>query len=507
MVDFEDGFGNSVTKTPTLWVKSDLLGNKVSWTGTGFSYDNAGWISTGLATAITFSDASGNVLYTVTLTTPWNFAGHTHPIIDDILANNDTITGAGGNDVLAGGVGKDKMIGGAGDDYYLVDSSGDVIIEGLRQGDDWVMSNVTYTLPANTESLLLGDANPINGYGNALDNTLSGNSGANVLTGYAGKDYLDGNLGKDTLIGGLGNDIYSVDNIGDKIIENLNQGYDSVSSNVSYVLPAHVEQLQLNGKTAINGTGNAIDNILSGNEGNNKLNGEAGNDYLFADAGIDTLIGGLGDDSYDVSKPGSTIIELSNQGTDTVWSTLSYTLPAHVEQLGLYGTSVINGTGNNLNNKINGNETINVLQGKAGNDFLKGFGGADVIQADAGNDTLDGGNGKDILTGGTGKDVFQLTTQESVDTIADFLIQDDTLQLENSVFTRLTATGQLTTSMFRSGAGVTTAADTNDYVIYNNTSGKLYYDADANGASVPVQIALIGTTTHAALNVADFVVI
>lgn len=128
-----------------------------------------------------------------------------------------------------------------------------------------------------------------------------------------------------------------------------------------------------------------------------------------------------------------------------------------------------------------------------------------------GNDTLIGGLGNDTLTGGTGADYFVFNTTPNgilnKDTITDFNVVDDTIRLENSIFTKLVTTGTLNSSMFRSGAGITTAGDSNDYIIYNTTSGVLYYDADANGAAAAVQIALIGTSTHAALTNADFVVI
>jgi Ca2+-binding RTX toxin-like protein len=180
IIDFETGFTNPIVKTSISWVKTDFSGNKVSWTGTGFLYDSAGWVTAGSAAAIKFSDSIGNTLYTITLSTPWNFAGHHKPTIDDILAGNDTITGAAGNDTLSGGAGIDKMTGGGGDDFYIVDSINDIVVEAIGQGKDTIGSNVTYTLPANVESLYLDGSNAINGSGNILDNTLSGNGAANI---------------------------------------------------------------------------------------------------------------------------------------------------------------------------------------------------------------------------------------------------------------------------------------------------------------------------------------
>ena len=141
--------------------------------------------------------------------------------------------------------------------------------------------------------------------------------------------------------------------------------------------------------------------------------------------------------------------------------------------------------------------------GLAGNDWLTG---------DAGNDTLIGGNGNDILYGGAGSDrfVFNVTPSASgnLDTIADFQSGADKIQLSRAVFTALGASAtNLTASQFWSGAGVVKGHDADDRVVYNTTTGALYYDADGSGAGGAVQIALIGTTTHANLLFSDFQII
>ena len=105
------------------------------------------------------------------------------------------------------------------------------------------------------------------------------------------------------------------------------------------------------------------------------------------------------------------------------------------------------------------------------------------------------------MTGGDGQDIFQLINR-SKDTITDFSVLDDTIQLENSVFTKLTATGVLNADNFKIG---TAAVDANDYVIYNSDTGALFYDANGSGAGGATQIALLGTGL--ALTNTDFVVI
>jgi len=158
-------------------------------------------------------------------------------------AGNDTLNGGGGNDLinggsgmdtLNGGTGADTLIGGLGNDTYLIDNTGDGVIEFLDEGTDTVKSYIPYTLGANLENLTLMGTSAINGAGNSLNNTLSGNSAANVLAGGLGNDTLNGGAEADTLIGGLGNDTYVIDNIGDVITEALNEGTDTVQSSITY---------------------------------------------------------------------------------------------------------------------------------------------------------------------------------------------------------------------------------------------------------------------------------
>jgi Ca2+-binding RTX toxin-like protein len=208
------------------------------------------------------------------------------------------LVGNSANNVLNGGTGVDTMVGGAGDDTYVVDNTGDVITENANEGVDLVQSSVTYTLGANVENLTLTGTVAINGTGNTLDNVLTGNSGVNVLTGGAGNDTLDGGAGADRMLGGIGNDTYVVDNTGDVVTENANEGVDLVRSSVTYTLAANVENLTLTGATAINGTGNTLNNALVGNSANNILTGGAGNDTLNGGAGSDTLTGGIGADLF-----------------------------------------------------------------------------------------------------------------------------------------------------------------------------------------------------------------
>ncbi|BAU42034.1 calcium-binding protein [Leptolyngbya sp. O-77] len=328
------------------------------------------------------------------------------------LGGNDLLIGNATNNYIDGGTGNDTMRGGAGNDTYIVNSPSDIVVELPNQGIDEVRSFITYTLPANVENLtLLGTAN-INGTGNGLNNVITGNTGNNFLFGLAGNDslsggdgndYLDGGIGNDNMNGGIGNDTYIVDSLGDVAAE-VAGGIDLVIASVSHTLSTNLENLTLTGAANINGTGNAKDNIITGNSGNNFLfglagndtiNGGAGNDYLDGGVGIDTMRGGTGNDTYIVDSASDAVVELVGQGIDEIRSFVSYTLPANVENLTLLGSANINGTGNGLNNVINGNIGNNFLFGLAGNDNLNGGDGNDYLHGGAGNDNMNGGLGDD----------------------------------------------------------------------------------------------------------------
>ncbi len=216
--------------------------------------------------------------------------------------------------------------------------------------------------------------------------------------------------------------------------------------------------------------GSAFNDNLTGNDASNVLVGNAGNDTLAGWSGADTMLGGAGNDTYLVENAGDVVFEKANEGTDTVSSRLTVNLTANVENLILTGTAAVNGTGNTLNNAITGNNAANQLNGGGGND------------------TLDGGKGANRMTGGAGNDIFKFTTNGHVDTITDYAVANDTIQLDNAVFAALGPVGTLPAAQFRVG---TKALDANDHIIYNNTTGALLYDADGNGAASAQQIATL----------------
>lgn len=307
---------------------------------------------------------------------------------------NNVLTGNSSVNVLNGGAGKDTMVGGAGNDTYMVDNTDDIVVElsALATEVDTVLASASYALSANVEKLLLTGTAAINGTGNALANTLTGNSAANVLSGGDGADMLNGGAGADTLFGGVGDDRYWVDNSLDVVTEAAGSGVDQVCSSVSFTLSANLERLVLAGTQALNGSGNALDNVLSGNASTNILSGGQGNDQLYGfdgadilngNAGADTLNGGRGNDQYFVDDLGDIVQEVAGFGRDSVSASVSYTLTANVENLLLTGTAA-NGAGNSLDNFITGNAVANILSGAVG---------ADTLVGGAGNDRYDFGRG------------------------------------------------------------------------------------------------------------------
>jgi Ca2+-binding RTX toxin-like protein len=331
------------------------------------------------ATGAGFDRVQSSISYALTLNVEnLTLTGSALNGIGNALANS--ITGNSANNILNGGGGADTLIGGLGNDLYVVDNIGDVVVEGAAAGTDTIQSSVTYLLGANVENLALSGTADIDAIGNSLANTLTGNSGNNILNGGGGAD---------TMIGGLGDDLYVVDNVGDVVTENANVGIDTVQTALTYTLSANVENLKQTGSAAINGIGNTLANTLTGNSGNNVLNGGGG---------ADTLIGGLGDDLYVIDNIGDVITEAASAGTDSVQSSVSYTLGANLENLTLTGTATLSATGNTLANVLTGNSANNTLTGDLGNDTLNGGAGADTLVGGQGGDTYIVDNIGDVIT-------------------------------------------------------------------------------------------------------------
>lgn len=349
-------------------------------------------------------------------------------------AISEYLWGEDGNDTLDGREGADVMVGGRGDDTYVADAF-DTLLERAGEGTDTVRTALTWTLGDTFENLTLTGNDSVNGVGNSSNNVLIGNAAANVLEGGAGNDTLDGGAGADKLVGGIGDDTYMVDNAGDVVVENVNEGMDTVNASISYTLSDTLENLTLTGNAAISGTGNARDNVLIGNSASNFLAGGLGNDtYVFGrgygqdtvydydttTGNVDTvqIAGGVSVNDLIVTSNGNDL-SLSIAGTnDRItlqnWRSNNF---CRVEQV-----RFIDGTVWSADFLL-----AQSMIGSAGNDMLIGDSNANVLNGMAGNDYLQGGLGNDTYVFGRG---FGLDSAYDYDNTAG---NKDTVQLAAGV--------------------------------------------------------------------------
>ena len=372
----------------------------------------------------------------LTLTGSANINGDGNDLDNLIIGNagKNILTGYFGADTLDGGAGADTLVGGDGEDTYVVDNTGDVIIEDGFFGMDTVRSSIAFDLGAheNIENLTLTGSAAIKATGDEFNNRLTGNSGANSLIGNAGEDILDGGAGADYMEGGDDDDGYFVDNVGDKVVEtDPDGGSDWVESSIGFTLGTNVEDLELTGNGAINGTGNALANSLTGNAGANVLDGKDGDDELDGGFGNDILIGGIGNDELDggigsdlylIATPeehgeSETIDDSGLLGTDEIRFTSATAGAELTLRANIYGIErVVIGTGTAAAAVLTGTTRLDIdasqvgaglsILGNAGINVLTGTGFADSLSGGAGNDTLIGGNGNDTLDGGAGTDSY-----------------------------------------------------------------------------------------------------
>ena len=444
------------------------------------------------------------------------------------LAGNDTLRGLAGNDTLDGGAGDDLLDGGRGSDLYLIADAADHVLAEFADSGSSGVDEVRFTAARGLLTLFAGDTGielVVIGTGSgktavktgtaslevnaaAAPNGLAivGNAGANKLTGTAFDDRLDGGAGADRLEGGDGNDTYVVDNIRDKVIErSAVGGTDTVEASISFKLAWNLENLTLTGGGAINGTGNGRDNVIIGNSANNVIDGGAG---------VDHLDGGAGSDIYVVSRPGDHMgAEFADSGTAGIdevrfIATRPGTLVLFAGDTGIERVTI--GTGidavpapGSISLNVDASAVTNAL-------WITGNAGANALTGTRFDDTLVGGDGNDVLTGGGGADQFVFNVAPNAarnrDTLADFQGGVDKIVLSAAVFNALVA-GNLPASAFWSGASATSAHDADDRVIYNTSTGALYYDADGNGGEAAIQIAVVGVGTHSGLAAADILVI
>ena len=396
-----------------------------------------------------------NVL--ATMLTSTDLGGMTPP--DGLIflpqSQADSLIGTTGDDRLYGLFGTHQLAGGSGDDLYLVDDAGDMVTEQAGEGTDVIHTNMMrYTLPDHVEQLT-GTSQ--------YKQWLTGNDLDNVIEGSDGETVIDGGLGADRMIGGWGGDVYMVDNVGDVIEDGY--GMDAVRTTLpTYTLRGPIENLygMLDSGQTLNG--NQLDNRIAGGDGADILTGSFGDDILNGGRGADQIAGGPGDDILIVDHVADTVIELADEGSDTVRTALlTYTLPEHIEHL--IGTRASSGQ------TLIGNAAYNEIIGTRGNDVI------------------DGGGNNDRLRGREGADTFLFSTAPQAvgfDIILDFQLGEDRFALSQAAFADIGPIGTLDAGAFRLGNA---AIDADDRILYDVASGLLAYDADGSGPTAARHVA------------------
>ncbi|MBL8337276.1 MAG: peptidylprolyl isomerase [Rhodoferax sp.] len=402
-------------------------------------------------------------------------------------AGNDGLYAAGGNDRLIGGAGNDTMDGGPGFDVVSYSGAGSSVTAEIwrsyalndGQGGQDALWNIEALIGSNFADLLAGGAG---------NDSLAGGGSNDGLYAAGGDDTLVGGGGLDTLDGGPGFDLADYSAATAPVTAELWRSYALNDGQGSQDALWNIEAL----------LGSAFNDLLAGGAANESLSGGSGNDGLYAAGGQDTLVGGAGNDTLD-GGAGNDLADYS-AATGAVTAELWRSFALNDGQGGQDALW-------NIEHLI-GSAQGDLLAGTTGDNQLTGLAGNDQIYAAAGNDTLAGGLGLDTLNGGAGQDIFLFDTTPSagnLDTVQDFSVVDDTLQLSGLVFTALGAAGPLAAGLLRAGAGVSAAADADDFLLYNSSTGLLSYDPDAQGAAPPVPVALLGAGL--ALGIADFLVV
>lgn len=273
------------------------------------------------------------------------------------------------------------------------------IIPGTSARDSQSQIQTTFRGGSAPQSLLIGDQD------------VSLERGDHSYSGGAGHDRLTVSWDPSALLASMAGTTLTISDrwgfIGTTDVTDFDEIY-VLAEGQSYTPAEFFDTFGNGGNADVRGTsGNDIligdvgRDRLYGDDGDDTISGLAGSDILDGGAGADAMSGGRGDDIYYVDDIDDVVVELADEGKDSVHSSVDFELPDHVENLILAGTATT-GTGNALNNQITGNEFGNILEGGLGNDRLSGGLGDDELDGGDGNDTLLGGDGADLLLGADG---------------------------------------------------------------------------------------------------------
>ena len=390
---------------------------------------------------------------------------------------NDTIRGGSGNDFISDPGGNDNIAGGSGIDELSYGSA--------QYGA--VTVDLRITVAQNTGGAGIDIITGIeNVTGSSYNDVLVGSNGANRIRGAYGNDYVSGLDGDDVLAGEYGNDNINGGSGNDTVTYEYN--YGGVTVDLGITGPQDTINDGIDTITNVeNITGSYYDDTLSGNSSTNTIEAGNGNDVIDGHGGDDTLRGGDGDDI--LNGGGGNDGLYGNAGIDT--AAYSDAAAAVTVNLGMLGAQDTGGAGFDT---LGGIEN---LTGSNYNDTLIAAGGANV---------LNGGKGNDTLTGGGGGDTFAFDTTlnklTNVDTITDFVHGQDKIQLDLSIFDAVGPAGTLDPNALALGNA---AHDADDRIIYNSLTGKIWYDADGDGAGAAVLFAYV--TAGTVLDSNDFQIV
>ena len=331
-------------------------------------------------------------------------------------------------------------------------------------------------------------------------NTLTGGAGADTFKITSGTNYIT-DLGN-------GADILNVSSgalVSATAAGNFTATSATINNGTAYIdANGHTVNLASaggsNGWTIYNSSATGV--TLVGSTHNDIISGGTGNDILTGGGGIDTLTGGTGADTFNITSGTNTITDLGN-GADIMKVSAGATASAKA-----YGNfTATSATINNGSASINANgHTVNLASAGGSNGWTITNSSATgvTLVGSAHNDIISGGTGNDTLTGGGGIDKFLFNTAPNTstnhDTVTDFVHTTDLLQFSHAIFSAITAWAS---NEFYSAAGATHGHISTDRIVYNTTTGNLYYDADGSGSGAAVLVALIGTTTHPTLDSHD----
>lgn len=398
------------------------------------------WHSEGKATGLKVSTSSLESMTSYDSLFALNLSGNdklTGTAGDDYIdasTGNDQIDGLAGNDEIYGGAGNDKLTDLLGNNDLDGGEGNNNIIAG--SGDDFIYAG------AGNDKIVAGDGMNYIDAGDGNNNITSGSGGSAIYAG-AGNDkivagdggnFIEAGYGNNNITTGSGDDMVTVRSGNDKIV-----------------------------------AGDGM-NVIDAGDGNNNITTGSGIDTIYAGVGNDKVVAGDGVNFIDAGGGNNNIT--TGSGDDTITA-------------GAGNDKIVAGDGVNVIDAGDGN---NMITSGTGDDHIYAGSGKDKITAGAGNDWITSGAGADNISGGLGSDsfVFDNMGAGGFDTISDFSAVDDMLIFDTSVFASLS--GGVMAGNLSFG---TAAQDLDDYLIFNATGGKLYYDADGSGSGSAVQIAVL----------------